>query len=288
MTKEKASEVAVVEKAEVAVTGFEEFAGAGLETVTAQDINIPYIQFLQSGSPQVKKGNEKRIPDAAEGDIVASGVNRLYKVDEDGFSTLNIAVVQKVTKLTEWAPNRGGLVGYHSITEKDSLDIKKTKNPDGKEILVLPNGNEVQETDYLFCVAVPSDTNETPFFCIMSMAQTKRSAVRQLYTRLMFDCQKALPTFAFVYSLGTAVKSKDEWSWVVPKFEKVTSDMGVSFVDSRGIINRNDAYGKQIFDACVSLLNTIKAVGIDNFLARTNNNEYEEIESTDEVASEVI
>lgn len=286
MTKEKQTEVAKVEKTSLAVTGFEEFAGAGLENTTAQDINIPYIQFLQSGSPQVKKGSEKRIPNAVEGDIVASGINRLYKVDDEGNSSLNIAVVQRITLLTEWAPNRGGLVGYHQITEKNSLGIKKTKNADGKEILVLPNANEIQETDYLFCVAIPSDENETPFFCIMSMAQTKRSAVRQLYTQLLFDCQNALPTFAFVYTVGTAVKTKDEWSWVVPKFTKVTSDCGVSFVDSRGILNRTDSKGSQIFDACTSLLKTLKTIGLENFLSRNNFDEYEEVDNS--AASEII
>lgn len=265
---------------------FAEYAGAGLETVTAKDINIPYIQFLQSGSPQCKKGHEKRIEGAAEGDVVATGINRLYKVDEDGNSALNISVVQKITLITEWAPNRGGLQGYHSLAKKDELDIKKAKNQDGKDILVLPNGNEVQETDYLFCVAVPPE-NETPFFCIVSAAQTKRSAIRQLFTSLTFDCQGALPTFAFVYTVGTTVRTKDSYSWVVPKFTKVTSDCGVSYVDSRGIINTKDAYGKQIFDACTSLLKSIKAVGLENFLSRTNN-EYEEVEDTSEAAGEVI
>lgn len=288
MTKEKQNEVVAAENTQIAVTGFEEFAGAGLETVTAQDINIPYIQFLQSGSPQVKKGSEKRIPNAVEGDIVASGINRLYKVDDDGNSTLSVSIVQKITLLTEWAPNRGGLQGYHSLAKKDELGIKKTKNPDGKEILVLPNGNEIQETDYLFCVAIPADKNETPFFCILSMAQTKRSAVRQLFTQLMFDCQNALPTFAFVYTLGTAVRTKDEWSWVVPKFTKVTSDDGVSFVDSRGILNRKDPQGQQIFDTCTNLLKTIKSIGLENFLSRNNFNEYEEAESASDVASDVI
>ena len=265
---------------------FAEYAGAGLETVTAKDINIPYIQFLQSGSPQCKKGHEKRIEGAAEGDVVATGINRLYKVDEDGNSALNISVVQKITLITEWAPNRGGLQGYHSLAKKDELGIKKAKNQDGKDILVLPNGNEVQETDYLFCVAVPPE-NETPFFCIVSAAQTKRSAIRQLFTSLTFDCQGALPTFAFVYTVGTTVRTKDSYSWVVPKFTKVTSDCGVSYVDSRGIINTKDAYGKQIFDACTSLLKSIKAAGLENFLSRTNN-EYEEVEDTSEAAGEVI
>ena len=285
MAKEKQNEVAKVENTNVAVTGFEEFAGAGLETTTTQDINIPYIQFLQSGSPQVKKGSEKRIPDAVEGDIAVSGLNRLYKVDDTGNSELNVSVVQKITLLTEWAPNRGGLQGYHSLAKKDELGIKKAKNPDGKEILVLPNGNEIIETDYLFCVAIPTNKKETPFFCILSMAQTKRSAVRQLYTQLMFDCQNALPTFAFVYTLGTAVRTKDEWSWVVPKFTKVTADDGVSFVDSRGILNIKDAYGQQIFDACTSLLKTIRAIGLENFLVHNKLDEYEEVE---DASSEVI
>lgn len=288
MAKEK-TEVVVTENTAVAnMSDFAEFAGAGLETVTAQDINIPYITFLQSSSPQCKKGNEKRIEGATEGDVFATSINRLYKTDDDGNSSLNISVVQKITLLTEWAPNRGGLQGYHSLAKKDQLDIKKTKNADGKDILVLPNGNEIQETDYMFCVAVPTNENETPFFCILSMAQTKRTAVRQLFTQLMFDCQNVLPTFAFVYTVGTAIRSKDEWSWVVPKFAKVTSDCGVSYVDSRGIINRNDKVGKQIFDACTSLYKTIKTVGAENFLSRTTNEEYEEVDNGDTAAAEVI
>lgn len=288
MAKEK-TEVVVAENTAVAnVSDFAEFAGAGLETVTAQDINIPYITFLQSGSPQCKKGNEKRIDGATEGDVFATNINRLYKTDEDGNSTLNISIVQKITLLTEWAPNRGGLQGYHSLAKKDDLGIKKAKNADGKDILVLPNGNEIQETDYMFCVAVPTNENETPFFCILSMAQTKRTSVRQLFTQLMFDCQNVLPTFAFVYTVGTAIRSKEDWSWVVPKFTKVTSDCGVSYVDSRGILNRNDKMGKQIFDTCASLLKTIKAVGIENFLSRTNNDQYDEVDNGDSAASEVI
>ena len=288
MAKEK-TELVKAENTAVSLADFGEFAGAGLETVTAQDINIPYIQFLQTSSPQIKKCSEKRIEGAEEGDIVATGVNRLYKVDNDGNSTLNISVVQKITLLTEWAPNRGGLQGYHSLAKKDELHIKKTKNQDGKDILVLPNGNEIVETDYLFCVAIPTTEHETPFFCILSMAQTKRTSVRQLFTQLMFDCQNALPTFAFVYTLGTAIRKKNEWSWVVPKFTKVTSDCGVSFVDSRGILNKNDAYGKLIFDACVSLLKTIQQVGLENFLSRNAISEYEEVEDAgNEAASEVI
>ena len=294
MAKEKQESTAmtVAENTSVAVTGFEEFAGAGLETVTAQDINIPYIQFLQSSSPQCKKGHEKRIDGATEGDIVATGINRLYKADDDGHTTLNVCIVQKITLFTEWAPNRGGLQGYHSLAKKDSLGIKKTKNQDGKDILVLPNGNEVVETDYLFCVAVPP-ANETPFFCIITAKATQRTAVRQLFTQLMFDCQGALPTFAFVYTLGTNIRTKDDWSWVVPKFTKVTSDCGVSFVDSRGILNRNDAIGKSTFDACASLLKNIRAVGLENFLSRNNGNEYQEADTinaaaTDAAASEVI
>ena len=286
-TTETTETTTLVETASTALvesTGFEEFAGAGLETTTAQDINIPYINFLQSGSPQVKKGNEKRIEGAEEGDIIATGINRLYKVDDTNNSPLNVSIVQKVTLLTEWAPNRGGLQGHHSITKKDSLGIKKAKNSDGKEILVLPNGNEIQETDYLFCVAAP-EGDETPFFCIMSMAQTKRSAVRTLFTQLMFDCQGALPTFAFIYTVGSVVRKKDEYTWVVPKFTKVTANDCVAYVDNRGILNRSNPKGMEIFNTCTLLLKTLKETGLEAFLSRNTNNEFEEAENT---AGEVI
>ena len=277
--KEQEVGTAIEETKETAVTGFEEFAGAGLETTEATDINIPYINFLQKSSPQCSKGHEKRIKDAEEGDIIATGINRLFKVDETDNSTLNISVVQKITLLTEWAPNRGGLQGHHSVAKKDELGIRKTKNSDGKDILVLPSGNEIQETDYLFCIAIPQG-DETPFFGIMSLAQSKRSSVRTLFTQLMFDCQGALPTFAFVYTVGTVVKTKESHSWVVPKFTKVTSDDGVSYVDSRGVINRKDKKGAQIFDTCVNFFKTIKESGIENFLSRNTTDEYEDVDTS--------
>lgn len=54
MAKEK-TELVKTENTAVSLADFGEFAGAGLETVTAQDINIPYIQFLQTSSPQIKR-----------------------------------------------------------------------------------------------------------------------------------------------------------------------------------------------------------------------------------------
>lgn len=297
VSKKEISETSKTEKAEVAIQqsqlpldlgDFKEFAGAGLEEVTAKDINIPFINFLQSGSPQTKKGNEKRINGAEEGDIVVTGINKLYKVDDTGNSQLNVSIVQKITLLTEWAPNRGGLQGYHSMAKKDALGIKKAKNAEGKDILVLPNGNEIQETDYLFCIASTANKEDAPFFCLMAMAQTKRSSVRTLFTQLMFDCQGVLPTFAFVYTLGTVVKTKDDWSWVVPKFTKITSDDGVAFVNNRGILNRKDPHGNQIFNSCVSFFKAIKEVGIENFLSRTND-EYDEVDTSySNTAAEII
>lgn len=283
------NEVVKTENTAVAdLSAFAEYAGAGLEQVSAQDINIPYIQILQSGSPQCKKGNEKRIEGATEGDVIATGVNRLYKVDETGNSTLNVAIVSKVTLLTEWAQNRGGLQGHHSLAKKDELGIKKAKNADGKDILVLPNGNEIVETDYLFCVALPND-NETPYFCIMPAKATQRTAVRQLFTQLMFDCQNTLPTFAFVYTVGTGTRTKDTYSWIVPKFTKVTSNDGVSYVDSRGVLRTTDKFGKQLFDACTQFLKAIKAAGgPEKFLSRTSYDNYETAEDTSEAAGEVI
>ena len=299
MTKKEISDVAKEQKAELVTTettavanvsDFAEFAGAGLENVSAQDINIPYVKFLQTSSPEVKKGNEKRIDGAEEGDIVVTGINKLYKVDETDHSTLNIATVQKVTFLTEWAPNRGGLVGHHSVAKKDTLGIKKTKNQDGKEILVLPNGNEVVETDYLICVAIPQDSTEIPYFCIIPAKQTQRSAVRQMYTQLMFDCQNVLPSFAFVYTVGSKIKANENFSWVVPTYTKVTANDLVDYVDERGILKRNTEKGKQIYEACSNLYKTLKAVGAENFLQRTNFSDYEEAESTDtnESAGEII
>jgi len=174
------------------------------------------------------------------------------------------------------------------VAKKDELGIKKAKNSDGKDILVLPNGNEIVETDYLFCVALPTE-DETPYFCIMPAKATQRTAVRQLITQLRFDCQNTLPMYAFIYTVGTGTRNKDTYSWIVPKFTKVTANDGVSFVDSRGILRVNTDFGKQLFDACKNFSNAIKAAGgPEKFLSRTSYDNYEVAEDSSEAAAEVI
>ena len=83
MTKKNEVVETEVQNNDAVVLGdFAEFAGAGLEEVTAQDINMPYIAFLQPQSPQVIKGNTKYIKGAESGDVLVTNINRLYKANK--------------------------------------------------------------------------------------------------------------------------------------------------------------------------------------------------------------
>ena len=54
-------------------------AGKGLQNISNDDITIPRLAIIQSGSPQRKKKDEKYIDGADEGMIFNTVTNDLYK-----------------------------------------------------------------------------------------------------------------------------------------------------------------------------------------------------------------
>ena len=189
----------------VSYEGYEEYAGQGLEDISSEDRGLPFFEILQPLSPEVEE-----IEGAQAGKIINKATKELY-------DSLRFVPACRQHVYTEWVPRDagGGLVATYELTDP-VVQAARSKQRVGKH--VLPNGNELIETFYLYGLVLDDDDNPTP--AVISFTSTKISAYKTLTTRadsLMFrtkDGRKLkFPWFAHVWNLGTEKKKKDKYTW---------------------------------------------------------------------------
>jgi hypothetical protein len=76
---------------DISVDSILKSAGRGLENITNDDITIPRLAIVQSGSPQRKKKDEKYIEGAEEGNMFNTVTNQLY----DSSITIYLVDIEK-------------------------------------------------------------------------------------------------------------------------------------------------------------------------------------------------
>ena len=92
------AEAAVVKKESTAVANIMddlyEAAGQGMETIGADDMQIPFLRILQPLSPQLIKNDPKFIKGASAGDIFNTVTGEFWEADE-GVDVLMCAYTTK-------------------------------------------------------------------------------------------------------------------------------------------------------------------------------------------------
>lgn len=187
------------------LSGYEAYAGQGLEDISSEDKGLPFFEVLQPLSPEVEE-----IEGAVAGMIINKATKELH-------TSIRFVPACRSHVYTEWVPrdNGGGLVGTHQLTDQ-IVQEARSKQRVGKH--ELANGNELIETFYLYGMVLDEDDNPMP--AVISFTSTKISAYKTLTTRadsLMFragDGRKLkFPWFAHVWRLGTEKKKKDKYTW---------------------------------------------------------------------------
>lgn len=185
-------------------------AGAGLENVTADDIALPFIMILQSGSPQLKRG-ETKIEGANEGDIFNSVTNVVFKGDE-GIYVIPCAYKKAYV---EWTPREsgGGFVRQH-----DSADVlnETSKNDKGQD--TLPNGNIIVTTGYHYILIVDPVTGDySPGIIAFTSTQLKKSRKwNSVMTSLTLPGKYGRftpPSYSHIYHIITEGEHNDIGAW---------------------------------------------------------------------------
>jgi hypothetical protein len=226
----KTTEVAVQPQTQLPATAdmamWQQDAGIGRESMSVQDMALPYYTLLQSLSPQVKKSSPTRIDGAEEGDIYNTVSQELF-AGEEGLVVIPCAF-QKAW--VEWAPrdSGGGFVASH---QDDTILQSCTRNEVGFDIR-QDNGNLIVATFYYYVMRLKEDGGFE--FGIVSMARTALKKARK-WNSLLSSLQVPgpqgpfnPPMFAQKFQLNAVPESNpkgDYYNWNV-QFKGLVADAG--------------------------------------------------------------
>lgn len=216
--KEEAAstEVAKKEASELALhQQYLDDAGGGFEEADSSAYAIPFLQVLQSGSPQCKKSDGAYIKGAEEGKFY----NTVTQDVSDGEEGIIVIPCHYTQRFVEWQPREsgGGFVREWLPGEAPST----TKDDKGRD--ALPNGNVLVDTRNHYVQILSPDGTLTPAIIAFTSTQVKKS--KQWMSKMQGIKVKGpagfvpAPMFSRSYKLTTVPESNDKGSWFGFKIE---------------------------------------------------------------------
>jgi hypothetical protein len=194
------------------ISGFEAFANEGLESVSAQDLAIPYLRILAQLSPQVNKRDGAYVQGAEAGMIYNTVENVVY----DGEEGVQVIPCYYRRVLVEWKPREqgGGYVGTYPADD----NIGKTTYKDSKGKDVLPNGNILESTAEFYVLMI--DLEGSIKRCLITMTSTQLKKARKWLTQIQTTTGRGkdgnmfvMPMMSHIYKLSTVEERNDKGSW---------------------------------------------------------------------------
>jgi hypothetical protein len=185
-------------------------AGAGLENIDKDDLALPFLKLLQSGSDETKKKHANYVEGAEAGMFYNTVTKRLYDGEK------GIQIIPCFYKLTypEWAPFERK-EGRPVNPDRGAEVLAKTKKDSaGKD--VLDNGNQIIKTANHFVII----NGEKPEKALMAMKSTQLKVSRG-WNSLMQDqfemdpkTNKNVPApmFSRIYKLNS-VENSGSFTW---------------------------------------------------------------------------
>ena len=188
-----------------------ESAGQGMETMSSEDMQIPFLRICQALSPQLVKTDPKFIKGASAGDMFNNVTQQLWE-GEEGLKIIPCAYEMKYLEF-QLRESGGGFLGE---LDKNSPDIRQAQRTGSNEI--LPNGNELVRSAQYLVIAVDDDGVTQQMVLDMKKTQMKvakqwnprRAGIKiQHPTRGLFTP----PMWATVWHLTTVSESNDRGTW---------------------------------------------------------------------------
>lgn len=177
--------------------------GVGFEGITSDDLSVPFLNILQSNSPQVVD-NE---PEGSQPGMLYNTVTRELFTAKEG---VNFIPCHVDYAFVEWVPlnKGGGFVALHD-PEGEVVD-EAVRNNDGQRFGKLQIGeNELVETKYVYGLLLNEDSTETNGFVVISFTSTKLKPLSDWRTA-MWSLKGTPPIFSIRSRLKT-VKQKNDF-----------------------------------------------------------------------------
>ena len=179
------------------------------DNTPVEDLMIPRISILQSGSKQVRKADPKRIEGADEGDFLDSVSNEIIKGDK-GFYF--VPVKRRIVYL-EWKDiaKGGGLINNFG----EDSSAYDAIIPDTDKRHMSGTDTEIVKTYEVYGYHVDIATKKYKQV-ILSFAKSQVKKMKKWNTmiRTMVDkTGRQLPEYSAIYKLTTVPESNDKGSW---------------------------------------------------------------------------
>ena len=190
-------------------------AGVGLENITTDDMQIPFIRIIQALSPQLQKDDPLYIKGAEQGDIFNTVSQEVFKQDEG--ITLVPAFFEKKFLEFQLRSSGGGFVRELAADDKD---IAMT-NREGT-IEMLPNGNELVRTHQHLVIAMSADGTIAP--SVLDMKKTQLKVSRRwntLKNSARLPSRALMPIYGTAWQLTTVLEANDRGKWFNYKIDRI-------------------------------------------------------------------
>jgi hypothetical protein len=188
---------------------------AGMENIDSRDIKTPYINIIQSLSPQRKKNHEAYIPGCEEGDITISSTKEIRK-------TLKFIFCASEKSFPEYSiDDQGTKVFVQRHMDEAILDVCEKGNGIRKGYFTK-EGNEIVPTRVCYVLVENEDGTFTK--AVINLKKSNLSSWKELAT--LISNQKLTvdgtiispPPFSFKYSAETKIEIKGANEFFVFKF----------------------------------------------------------------------
>ena len=206
----KTASVTKIDSKLPSATLFEDDANAGFQTMSQDDLALPFLKVLGQLSPEVNTRHAKHIQEAAPGMILNTVTNELY----DGTKGIQVIPCFYKREYVEWkdrGESMGAPVGIHA---SDS-EVVASARRDATNKDRLPNGNYIENTASHFVLLL----GDTPCTALITMKATQLKTSRKWNTMMMGiklqgkDGLFTPPTYSHVYKLTTVQQSNDKGTW---------------------------------------------------------------------------
>ena len=207
-------------------------AGVGLENITTEDMQIPFIRIIQALSPQLQKDDPLYIKGAEQGDIFNTVSQEIYKQDE---GVIVVPAFFEKKFLEFQLRSSGG--GFVRELAADDKDITMTSREGTIEL--LPNGNELVRTHQHLVIAQSADGTIAP--SVLDMKKTQLKVSRRwntLKNSARLPSGALMPIYGTAWQVTTVLEANDQGKWFnykIDRINKITPDIEKMMLEARNM-----------------------------------------------------